>query len=95
MYQERPTRKFGRLPLLKSLPCFLDGPTPIVQQTVELGATKSCEVGFGMPTFPSKYPRASILPLCKSLRQHFVLFLHLHTGDTIVWRHRREGIGFR
>ena len=54
MYQERPTRKFGLLPLLKSLPYFLDGPTPIVQQTVELGATKSCEVGFGKPTFPSK-----------------------------------------
>ena len=30
------------------------------------------------------YPRASILPLCRSLRQHFVLFLHLHAGDIIV-----------
>ena len=44
MYQEPPTRKCGLLPLLKSLPCFLDGPAPIVEQTVELGATKSCEV---------------------------------------------------
>ena len=52
MYQERPTRKFGRLPLLKSLPCFLDGPTPIVEQTVELGATKSCEVGFREAKIP-------------------------------------------
>jgi hypothetical protein len=33
MYPKRSTRKFGRLSLLKSLPCFLDGPTPIVGQT--------------------------------------------------------------
>ena len=52
MYQERSTRKFGRLPLLKSLPCFLDGPTPIVEQTVEVGATKSSEVGFREANIP-------------------------------------------
>jgi hypothetical protein len=27
------------------------------------------------------------LLVCKSLRQHPTLLLHLHTGDTIVWRY--------
>jgi hypothetical protein len=41
MYQKRLARKFGRLPLVKSLACLSVGPTSIVEQTVELGATES------------------------------------------------------
>ena len=61
MYQERPTRKFGRLPLVKSLPCFLEGPTPIVEQTVELGATKSCEIGLNEAAYMAEIVRAGII----------------------------------
>ena len=31
---------------------------------------------------------ASILFLCKSLRQHVARFLHLHIGDTIVGEYK-------
>ena len=76
MYQERPTRKFGRLPLLKLLPCFLDGPTPIMEQTVELGATKSCEVGFR----GSQHPLAWIIHEVSSQRRKDALKGMMNTG---------------